>query len=195
MANFIINNGLYHLWNKTKEYIKEQDGSVAHYILELKVADWENFEQTLEVPEIRFDDTIMIIPDYYHTNECKRCHINAISQDKNSITFQCYHVPMFAVTLNVFVYDTTPVCKHFIMDLDKDNWINFQQIMPIPGVDDASAIMITPETEDIKMWHKCGCYASAQANDQITFTCRFVPTTDMTLNIIVYNSKPIDLRE
>lgn len=65
------------------------------------------------------------------------------------------------------------------------SWSNNQQVINVSGVAVNNAVIVAPAPDSFKDYGENGVYCSAQAAGTLTFTCDSVPTTDITVNVII----------
>ena len=73
--------------------------------------------------------------------------------------------------------------------LDKDDWSNSIQTVTATGVTAENTVIATaaPDDTSFSVWSNSGIYAAVQALNSLTFKCRSVPTSDVTVNILILN--------
>ena len=73
--------------------------------------------------------------------------------------------------------------------LDKDDWSNKIQTVTATGVTAENTVIATaaPDDTSFSAWSNSGIYAAVQALNSLTFKCRSVPTSDVTVNILILN--------
>ena len=73
--------------------------------------------------------------------------------------------------------------------LDKDDWSNKIQTVTATGVTADNTVIATaaPDDTSFSAWSNSGIYAAVQALNSLTFKCRSVPTSDVTVNILILN--------
>lgn len=64
-------------------------------------------------------------------------------------------------------------------------WSSNQQSVTVSGVTTSNTVIITPAPASYNMYCECGVYCSAQAANSLTFTCDEVPTSSLTVNIVI----------
>ena len=69
--------------------------------------------------------------------------------------------------------------------LYSNRWINKSQTVSVSGVTSDIDIVVSPDYSSYDNWSKFSIIASAQGNGTVTFTCKTVPTTDITANILL----------
>ena len=73
--------------------------------------------------------------------------------------------------------------------LDNDDWSNKIQTVTATGVTADNTVIATaaPDDTSFSAWSNSGIYAAVQALNSLTFKCRSVPTSDVTVNILILN--------
>ena len=64
-------------------------------------------------------------------------------------------------------------------------WSSNQQSVTVSGVTTSNTVIVTPAPASYNMYCECGVYCSAQAANSLTFTCDEVPTSSLTVNIVI----------
>ena len=64
-------------------------------------------------------------------------------------------------------------------------WSSKQQSVTVSGVTTSNTVIVTPAPTSYNMYCECGVYCSAQAANSLTFTCDEVPTSSLTVNIVI----------
>lgn len=64
-------------------------------------------------------------------------------------------------------------------------WSSKQQSVTVSGVTTSNTVIVTPAPASYNMYCECGVYCSAQAANSLTFTCDEVPTSSLTVNIVI----------
>lgn len=64
-------------------------------------------------------------------------------------------------------------------------WSSNQQSVTVSGVTTSNTVIVTPAPASYNMYCECGVYCSAQAANSLTFTCDEVPTSLLTVNIVI----------
>lgn len=60
------------------------------------------------------------------------------------------------------------------------------QTAEVIGVLADSAILVGPHPDSLTAYGDSQIYATAQANNSITFTCETIPTTNITVNVFIF---------
>ena len=60
------------------------------------------------------------------------------------------------------------------------------QTTEVIGVLADSAILVGPNPDSLTAYGDSQIYATAQANNSITFTCETIPTTNITVNVFIF---------
>lgn len=60
------------------------------------------------------------------------------------------------------------------------------QTTEVIGVLADSAILVGPHPDSLTAYGDSQIYATAQANNSITFTCETIPTTNITVNVFIF---------
>lgn len=69
--------------------------------------------------------------------------------------------------------------------LYSNRWSNKSQTVSISDITNDMDIIVSPAYSSYDNWSKFSIIASAQGNGTVTFTCKTVPTTDITANILL----------
>ena len=64
-------------------------------------------------------------------------------------------------------------------------WSDNSQTVTASGVTANNAVVVSPAPDSYVSYGEFGVYCSAQAAGTLTFTCDSVPTTDITVNVII----------
>lgn len=60
------------------------------------------------------------------------------------------------------------------------------QTAEVTGVLADSAILVGPHPDSLTAYGDSQIYATAQANNSVTFTCETIPTTNITVNVFIF---------
>lgn len=60
------------------------------------------------------------------------------------------------------------------------------QTTEVTGVLADSAILVGPHPDSLTAYGDSQIYATAQANNSVTFTCETIPTTNITVNVFIF---------
>lgn len=66
-------------------------------------------------------------------------------------------------------------------------WSSKQQTKSVTGVTSSNTVIVTPAPASYDAYCAAGIYCSAQGSGTLTFTCEEVPTTSLTVNILIIN--------
>lgn len=69
--------------------------------------------------------------------------------------------------------------------LTASGWSNNTQTVTATGVDSSSVVIVTPAPASISDYTSAGIYCSAQGTNTLTFTCATVPTSAITVNVLI----------
>ena len=69
--------------------------------------------------------------------------------------------------------------------LSSSGWSDKSQTVSVSGVTSDIDIVVSPDYSSYDNWSKFSIIASAQGNGTVTFTCKTVPTTDITANMLL----------
>lgn len=69
--------------------------------------------------------------------------------------------------------------------LSSSGWSDKSQTVSVSGVTSDIDIVVSPDYSSYDNWSKFSIIASAQGNGTVTFTCKTVPTADITANILL----------
>lgn len=79
--------------------------------------------------------------------------------------------------------------QHLTASLTVGHWSANQQYVSVPPVTATNTVIVTYAPADRAAWLAADVYCSAQSAGGLTFTCSTTPTTDLTANILVIDSK------
>ena len=68
--------------------------------------------------------------------------------------------------------------------LTSSGWSGNLQTVSVSGMAATLDIVVSPAPASQEAWGKAGVYCSAQGTGTLTFTCKSVPTTNLTANIL-----------
>ncbi len=80
---------------------------------------------------------------------------------------------------------TDPVTANKTVSLTVAGWSNNKQTVAVQGVTASSSVIISPDADSFTSYGEAGIYCSAQATNSLTFTCENVPTTVLTVNVLI----------
>lgn len=66
-------------------------------------------------------------------------------------------------------------------------WSSNQQTKSVTGITSSNTVIVTPAPASYDAYCASGIYCSAQGSGTLTFTCEEVPTTSLTVNILIIN--------
>lgn len=69
--------------------------------------------------------------------------------------------------------------------LTASGWSNNTQTVTATGVDSDKAVIVTPAPASMADYTSAGIYCSAQGTNTLTFTCATVPSTNITVNVLI----------
>lgn len=72
--------------------------------------------------------------------------------------------------------------------LQSSSWANSVQTVTVAGVlEDTTtcAVIVTAQPGSLETYLDCGVQCTAQGADKLTFTCKEVPTTDLSVNVLI----------
>jgi len=67
------------------------------------------------------------------------------------------------------------------------NWSDMMQTVSVDGVTEDNSIIPVPAPENHTAYCEAGIYCSAQSNGALTFICSDVPTTDLIVNVLIFD--------
>lgn len=65
------------------------------------------------------------------------------------------------------------------------NWTNMTQTISVLGVTTDNTVFISPAPVSQDMYSNSGIYCTSQSAGSLIFTCKSVPSTDLTVNIVI----------
>lgn len=80
---------------------------------------------------------------------------------------------------------TDPVTANKTASLTVAGWSNNEQTVAVQGVTTNSSVIVSPDANSFTAYGEAGIYCSAQAANSLTFTCESVPTTALTVNVLI----------
>lgn len=66
-------------------------------------------------------------------------------------------------------------------------WSSNQQTVTVSGVTSSNYIVVSPAPASYEAYCEAGIYCSAQGSNSLTFNCDTVPSTALTVNIMIVN--------
>ena len=71
--------------------------------------------------------------------------------------------------------------------LAQNDWNSstLQQTISVSGVTASNAVIVAPAPNDLKKYGESGIYCSAQASNSLTFKCEEIPSSDITVNVLI----------
>lgn len=79
--------------------------------------------------------------------------------------------------------------KHELISvvLSSSSWSNMEQTISANGVTADNTIIPSPAPASHVAYGEAGIYCSAQGENVLTFTCSEIPSTDLTVNVLIMN--------
>ena len=74
---------------------------------------------------------------------------------------------------------------HFVVSLPVSGWSNNSQTVACEGVTANNTLIVASAPESYEAYSKAGVYCSAQALGSLTFTCKSVPDSDLSTNVMI----------
>ena len=71
------------------------------------------------------------------------------------------------------------------INLLASNWSGLSQIVTVDYAKSDNTIIVSPAVNSIVPYSASGVYCSAQSDGNLTFTCNNVPTSDITVNVVI----------
>lgn len=56
----------------------------------------------------------------------------------------------------------------------------------VDGITESTVLLVSPNPNSISAWSSSGMYCSGQGTNSLSFTCTTIPTSDITINIIIF---------
>lgn len=72
-----------------------------------------------------------------------------------------------------------------VVVLTPSDWSNNSQTTTATGVTSSSTIIISPALESFDEYMECNVKCTTQGTDSLTFTCDFVPSTTLMVNVLI----------
>ena len=66
-----------------------------------------------------------------------------------------------------------------------NGWSNNQQTVTAIGVTTTNAVIVSPAPDSIEEYSKRVVYCSAQSTNSLTFTCKRLPSKELTVNVLL----------
>ena len=71
------------------------------------------------------------------------------------------------------------------INLLASNWSGLSQTVAVDYAKSNNTIIVSPAVNSIELYSASGVYCSAQSDGNLTFTCNNVPTSDITVNVVI----------
>lgn len=65
------------------------------------------------------------------------------------------------------------------------SWSNKTQTVSVTGVTADNTVIVSPDPASFLVYGASGVYCSAQAANSLTFTCNNVPSSNLTVNVVI----------
>lgn len=78
-----------------------------------------------------------------------------------------------------------PVTANKTASLTVAGWSNNKQTVTVQGVTASTSVVVSPNANSFTAYGESGVYCSAQAVNSLTFSCESVPTTALTVNVLI----------
>ena len=73
------------------------------------------------------------------------------------------------------------------VNLPVGGWSNNSQTVTAEGVTVDNTVFIAPASDGYTEYFECGVFCSAQAENKLTFICTEKPTSNLTVNIVIFD--------
>ena len=70
--------------------------------------------------------------------------------------------------------------------LDKDDWVSNEQTINVTGMTTTNLIQVSPSPSSYEDYGNAEVRCTTQGTGTLTFECASVPTTDIDVNVIVW---------
>ncbi len=71
--------------------------------------------------------------------------------------------------------------------LNSSSWVGNQVAVNVEGVSAINDIVVSPSPNDFQVWSRCGVYCSSQSSGLLTFSCTYLPDSNLVAYILVLN--------
>ncbi len=115
-----------------------------------------------------FVDKAMTIPAFPRTK------VKAVSDDNN-------------VGLNVLLDNKQDKVIAKTISLPGAKWSGMVQSVNVSNITEDSIVIINPTSQSYYSYRDSGVYCSAQSDQTLTFTCNKVPTSELSVSILIFN--------
>lgn len=84
--------------------------------------------------------------------------------------------------------DTNYQLKHIATTatLTTSGWSSNAQTVSVTGVTTTNTIIIGPAPTSVTAYGESGIYCSAQGSGTLTFTCATAPSSNLTVNVVIF---------
>lgn len=103
-------------------------------------------------------------------------YLGAITDDKDLVTKE--YVDTADATKQDAIGSTTAT-------LAVNSWSSSTQTVSVTGVTSSNNVIVAPAPASISDYTTAGIYCSAQGSGTLTFTCDTVPTSAITVNVMI----------
>lgn len=115
-----------------------------------------------------FVDKAMTIPAFPRTK------VKAVSDDNN-------------VGLNVLLDNKQDKLVAKTISLLATEWNNMTQSVSVSNVTEDSIVIINPTSQSYSSYCDAGVRCSAQSSQTLTFVCNRVPTSELSVSVLIFN--------
>lgn len=82
---------------------------------------------------------------------------------------------------------TIPTIETATVTLAVADWSGNSQTVTVLGVTADNAVIATPSPASTPAYVEAGCLCVAQGEDTLTFTCEQTPSSDLEINVLIFN--------
>lgn len=183
MNEFLNKTGLAHFWGKVKEAIN----SIGHIIEQNKSKQqkfWRGTKSEFDAIETKDENTLYIVTDEesgesadYATKTDLSTHtddtdIHVTTEEKDAWDAKADASKYVSVTLAAASWDSTAKTQTVT-------------VTGVSATETAQMITPTPALSSQTAYYDAGVLCTGQATDSLTFTCKTVPTADLTVYVVI----------
>lgn len=65
------------------------------------------------------------------------------------------------------------------------NWSNKNQTVNVTGVTADNTVLVSAAPSSVEEYGACGIICTVQSAGTLTFTCKYTPTNDLSINVVI----------